>query len=116
MKSMQRRSFITLLGGAAAWPLAARAQQSAMPAVGYLSVGSPFADQLAALRKGLSEQGYVEGRNFIFEGRSTDDYDRLPALAGQSDESRLRGAMAGRRRGGAQNRTESRPLESQHRG
>jgi putative ABC transport system substrate-binding protein len=81
---MQRREFITLLGGAAAaWPVAARAQQQAPPVVGYLSVGSPFADQLAALRKGLSEQGYVEGRNFIFEGRSTDDYERMPALAAE---------------------------------
>jgi putative ABC transport system substrate-binding protein len=81
--AMRRREFITLLGGAAAWPLAARAQQPAMPVVGYLSVGSPLADQLIALRKGLSEQGYVEGRNLAFEGRSTDDYDRLPALAAE---------------------------------
>jgi putative ABC transport system substrate-binding protein len=58
---MRRRDFITLLGDAATWPLAARAQQPAV--VGYLCVGPPVSDYLAALRRGLSEQGYVEGRN-----------------------------------------------------
>jgi putative ABC transport system substrate-binding protein len=68
---MRRRDFISLLSGAAAWPLAAGAQQTAVPAVGYLSVGEPVPYQIAALRKGLSEQGYFEGRNFVFEPRTT---------------------------------------------
>jgi putative ABC transport system substrate-binding protein len=79
---MKRREFISFLGGAAAWPLKARAQL-AVPAVGYLSVGEPPADWMGSLRKGLSEQGYFEGRNFVFEPRSTVDYDRLPALAAE---------------------------------
>jgi putative tryptophan/tyrosine transport system substrate-binding protein len=80
---MRRREFIAGLGGAVAWPLAARGQQAAIPAVGYLSVGEPIADYIAALRKGLGEQGYFEGRNFVFEPRSTEDYNRLPALAAE---------------------------------
>ena len=77
-----RREFITLLGGAAAWPLAARAQQPAMPVVGYLSVGAPVAHLLAVFKQSLAEAGFVEGRNVAIETPSADGhYDRLPALA-----------------------------------
>ena len=81
---MRRRAFITLLGGAAAWPLAARSQQVAIPAIGYLNFGSPESDasRLTGLRRGLKETGYVEGRNFVIEYRwAGNQPDRMPALA-----------------------------------
>jgi putative ABC transport system substrate-binding protein len=81
---MKRRGFIMLVGGAAAWPLVASAQQSPIPVIGYLSLGSsPQSDtsRLTGLRRGLNETGYVEGRNFAIEYRwAGNQTDRLPAL------------------------------------
>ena len=80
---MKRREFITLLGGATAtWSLVARAQQPTMPVIGLLTATNTNDDQLRELQKGLSEGGYVEGRNLAIIYRSADSqYDRLPALA-----------------------------------
>src|ERR1700724_1801077 len=81
---MKRREFITALGGTVAWPLAARAQQLAMPVVGFLRADTPAAGAIAvaAFRKGLSETGFVEGRNLAIEFRwGQNDRDRMPELA-----------------------------------
>jgi putative ABC transport system substrate-binding protein len=95
---MRRRAFIKLLGGAAAWPIVARGQQAAMPVVGFFRHASRDASAklLAALRRGLNEQGYIEGQNIAIEYRWSDNqFDRLPALAADLVRRHCAAIMAG---------------------
>jgi hypothetical protein len=93
-----RRQFITLLGGAVAWPLAARAQQPAMPTLGYLSTRSPGEAKYVtdALTRGLNEAGYVEARNLAIKFRWAElQYDRLPTLASDLVRRQVAGFVEG---------------------
>jgi putative ABC transport system substrate-binding protein len=87
MPDLRRRDFIMLLGGAAAaWPLAVRAQQGAMPVIGFLGLASPIvnAPQIVGWRQGLNETGYFEDRNIVVEYRWAEgQFDRLPTLASE---------------------------------
>ncbi len=86
MATMRRRNFLGVLGGAAAWPLATRAQQTALPVVGMLGASSAAssATPLASFREGLRDAGFIEGQNVVIEEKWAEgQYDRLPLLAAE---------------------------------
>ena len=88
---MKRREFIGLVGGVAVWPMVARAQQPAMPVIGLINPGGPRAAQLlAAFGKGLSETGFVEGRNVAIVMRSAEQFNQLPALVAEMIDLQVR--------------------------
>jgi putative ABC transport system substrate-binding protein len=91
MRPITRRQFATGLGGAAAWPMTARAQQRGVPVIGFLGSqpASAFAPRIEALRKGLRELGYVEGKNLLIEFEWADTVDELPRLARRMVENRV---------------------------
>src|SRR4051812_49347703 len=95
---MRRRDFVTLLGGAAAWPLAARAQQQGTPTIGFVSSRAPAesAGVVAAFRQGIGEAGFVEGKNLAIAFRWAEGrYDRLPALMAELVNLRVAGPFLG---------------------
>src|SRR6476619_5771304 len=99
MPGMRRREFVSLLGGTViAWPLAARAQHQAVPVVGFLHPSSPepFGHIVNGFRRGLNDTGFVEGQNVAIEYRwARGEYDRLPALAAELVQRRVRAILAG---------------------
>jgi putative ABC transport system substrate-binding protein len=93
--TIARRAFIAALGGAAAWPLAAREQRTEMPVIGLLGIGAPSSWDFAGFRQGLKDAGYVEGQNLAVEVRwANNDPDRLPDLAADLVHRRVRVIVA----------------------